>query len=681
MSKATKSAVPLFAAHTSASLTSRKAQLIGQTFSFVNSSTTDARVPSVPPPPTLVQATGGLFELVLESPDDTGGILMLDFDVYMNGVELDGDTLDKVTTKAGLKISTTISVGDLEPLTNYTFQVVGVNALSLCYFGEVAKSDAVQFRTTNTTPPGTPMIVPKRETGAGITLNLVNPRDTGGHPIVRYLLYYKESTDEGESDDEDNWILGYNGSVHEAEVPKLTSQTTYAFKFSVFNGFFESRNSSARMRSTTPPSAPGACASPRLVSATGGMLNVTWEPPNDDGGAAITGYLVTIALDSDGSGKVVQPVTGRSFAFYGLRQLSEYRVVVRAENSKGRGPESNPVTFSTLNGTAPAGAIDVVVQTTTGGAALIAFNEPIDLGGASPLDVIYRVLVDRENRLNLTSTDLQSTRASSLSGSARRLSGVGTQHRRLAAASYSGVLVGGLDPEVVYNIQILPISVFGSGSTTNAAPAMTTAPTVASKPLELASATVTGGSVTMTWTAPVDSGGALLKEYVLYMATTSSTGPFSVACVDTQTQCTVNRLAPATDYWFYVIARNEIGDSPPSSTASVTTNPISPPSAPANARIATVGHDSVDCTWEIPDDVGGNTIASYTVVVQSLDGASTVSIPETKTFTTMSSLAPSVAYSITLVRTREARGCAAHRVRVWRSHTTLALQRSNLVGC
>lgn len=570
---------------------------------------------------------------------------MQDFQVFMNNEKLDSDTLNKTVTKAGLRITTQLSVGDLAPLTTYRFQIVAVNALTVCYFDEVAKSEVLNLVTTEISPPGEPQIVPVRETGAGITLRLLDPRDKGGSEITRYLLYYKVN---GSSDDA--WALGYNGSAYQAVVAPLLLTTAYAFKLSVNNGFFESANSSEFVRQTTNVSAPGACAEATLLNATGGMLNVSWEFPLDNGGSEITQFIVTLSLDADGSRRDSRIVnTATHFAFYKLLPSTVYRIVVRAENRIDKGPESNPVTFNTTAGSAPAGSIGVDVLKTSGGAAVISFTEPQDLGGASPLDIIYRVFVNGENRLNLTAADLEKVRASAASRTSRRLTEFG-HHRRLAASTYTGVTIGGLDPGELYNIEVMPISAFGVSKDSGSTPAETEVPTAPSEPLALTLEQATGGSLTMKWDPPLDTGGVPLGEYTLFMATTSSVGPFSAVCIEARTLCTVSQLLPATRHWFYAVARNEIGESQPTSTVDALTVGVTPPSSPLNARVTMVDHNSVECAWDPPEDLGGSVIANYTVVVESLDGAFSRTATETSTRTAVPALASSTQYTVVLVR-------------------------------
>lgn len=75
---------------------------------------------------------------------------------------------------------------------------------------------------------------------------------------------------------------------------------------------------------------------PQSVSALGGIGwgTVKWAPPADDGGAAVTGYTVSV---SGGPTYDVGPST-RSKRFTGLSGNTDYTFTVRANNADGAGP-------------------------------------------------------------------------------------------------------------------------------------------------------------------------------------------------------------------------------------------------------------------------------------------------------------------------------------------------------
>lgn len=87
------------------------------------------------------------------------------------------------------------------------------------------------------------------------------------------------------------------------------------------------------------PSAPEA---PDAVTASAGegRATVHWKPPAFDGGAPVTGYVITPYRD----GKPQSPVTAGEGATQaevkGLAAGASYTFTVTAENMAGRGPES-----------------------------------------------------------------------------------------------------------------------------------------------------------------------------------------------------------------------------------------------------------------------------------------------------------------------------------------------------
>ena len=115
----------------------------------------------------------------------------------------------------------------------------------------------------------------------------------------------------------------------------------------------------------TPPGVPGDVT----ASAGDGKVKVTWSPPADDGGAPITGYVVT-ATHGASNFKANFPASATSGTIRGLVNGDDYAVTVMAKNAKGPGPASAPISV-TLGGSATP---------TTGGPGGGAGGDPV--GGA-----------------------------------------------------------------------------------------------------------------------------------------------------------------------------------------------------------------------------------------------------------------------------------------------------------
>ena len=95
------------------------------------------------------------------------------------------------------------------------------------------------------------------------------------------------------------------------------------------------------------PTAPGAPKSPKVSVRGTGTLDVSWEAPDSDGGAAVTGYRVQWkeAADSWTASEDVseEAATGTVHTIAGLRDGVEHTVRVIAVNDAGPGPASGAV--------------------------------------------------------------------------------------------------------------------------------------------------------------------------------------------------------------------------------------------------------------------------------------------------------------------------------------------------
>ncbi|ETP13776.1 hypothetical protein F441_11168 [Phytophthora nicotianae CJ01A1] len=640
MSSAISGTILLKYDHVTTSIISQSGRIMGQATTFTTLNTSEPTLPDLPPAPVLSISTGGMINVTLLSPEDTGGIPILDFSLYWDGQKLNEDSYVKTTSKVNyLQVRTFVSVPKLKALTTYNVSAVALNSLSLCNFGRVTTKPSSLFTTIKVTAPGAPLLVTYRTTGGGITMSMIDPHDTGGSEIQQYQLYYKRN------ESADPWQLVYNGPKHQATIARLNNSSDYAFVASVYNGEFTSMNSSVKVVRTSKNSPPGSCEAARLVNATGGMLKVEWDYPADNGGSEVTDFYATIASHSDGSGRTTVKTNTTSCAFYRLLAESSYDVVIRANNSYGLGPESPIVTFSTTKATPPEGIIDVTVQMTTGGAAEISFSEPIDLGGAISSDMMYSIYLDQDNTLNVSYDSLEES--SSFPIGTRRLSE--NIHRRLeTSTTFSNIVVGDMDPDTLYGIQILPISKYASGGISSTFAVETTSASIPSAPVGLSRDFGTGGSVSLSWGPPVDSGGIPLNEYTLSMSNVSKDGPSTKVYEDFQATTMIYKLLPGTTYWAYVTAWNDVGESPQSEILTFTTRSVTAPSAPQNLRVVTVGPTSIDCAWEMPSDIGGDAIDVYTITVVTGDPPIVLTFTTRQTFASLTGLSASTSYSISM---------------------------------
>jgi titin len=89
-----------------------------------------------------------------------------------------------------------------------------------------------------------------------------------------------------------------------------------------------------------PPGKPGK---PVVEDLTEETAFLRWTPPEDDGGAPITNYIVEMKHPGDKKWTVVDSkVPSMEFLVKGLTPETEYIFRVTAENKAGQGPPSDP---------------------------------------------------------------------------------------------------------------------------------------------------------------------------------------------------------------------------------------------------------------------------------------------------------------------------------------------------
>ena len=167
----------------------------------------------------------------------------------------------------------------------------------------------------------------------------------------------------------------------------------------------------------------------------------------------------------------------------------------------------------------------------------------------------------------------------------------------------------GLANGTTYYYDVAAVNSAGTGPLSTEASATPSA-TAPGKPTGL-SATPGNGSVSLSWTAPTNNGGASITKYNVYRATTSGaegTTPF--ATVTTGTTYTDGAASNGTTYYYQVTAVNSVGEGLKSSEVSAT--PATVPGQPGGLTAA-AGSGSVSLSWTAPISNGGAPITKYDV--------------------------------------------------------------------
>ena len=214
------------------------------------------------------------------------------------------------------------------------------------------------------------------------------------------------------------------------------------------------------------------------------------------------------------------------------------------------------------------------------------------------------------------------------------------------SASNNETVIAGLTPESQFCVAARAVNDVGPGLFSSATTVTTGRPTVPSVVRNLRTVRKTGGSVTVLWSPPLDTGGMLDTTYeVLHSlagegAAVSFIPPaamhFSRNCSGTNPLDVCVRLgglSAKTSYQLQVSASNLVGTGP-KSVLNVMTAEVGPPERPQDFRVLETTGGSVTFAWAAPFSNGGAAVTQYvlnyshsggsaTTVVQVQDGSQT----------------------------------------------------------
>jgi hypothetical protein len=160
------------------------------------------------------------------------------------------------------------------------------------------------------------------------------------------------------------------------------------------------------------------------------------------------------------------------------------------------------------------------------------------------------------------------------------------------------------------------------------------------------SASASNGSASVTFVAPVSTGGAIITLYTV----TASPGGAHTTTTSAVQPATMNGLTNGTAYTFTVTATNSVGTSV-ASVASTAVTPLGSPGAPTNVTSVS-GNGQATVAFVAPTDNGGAPITQY-IVTASPGGVTSTSTGAT-TGVVVSGLTNGTAYTFTVTATNSA---------------------------
>ncbi|KAH7481830.1 Titin [Phytophthora ramorum] len=591
----------------------------------LNVVTTSLQIPGPCPSPTILSTTGASIVLKLNPPLDDGGDRIRGYNVYMT-TEAVVDFVEVASTFGSDTIDTVeiLSSSELEnqpllPETRYIFKAVAVNLADICISvpSSLQLADATNATTAAASVPGPP---PSpyflKASGGMITMSLIKPFNMQGAELTGFLITI--TNDDGTS---------FTSSFETVDnvtydAAPLKASTSYSISAAVTTNLGTSSYSTSTIMNTTASSTPTPPRDIKVMSVTGSSAMMEWSLPRDSGGVDITGY--TIFLMPLGSQEERYALSS-STLLKDLIAETLYTVKVIATNADAKNSSrSVGATFKTQSPTPPSEPQGISSIFASGGAIEVAWNPPLDRGGGLLSSMGYKITIfsstscfdkaaeDSCSKCNSVKLSVEQHKLIKNSGYTYRMPCgriVSAKEPRMVKGTTSAVF-NGLNYSSTYYFGVQAINQAGRGDCTVFQGLRTTSQTPPSYPSNLRQLSATGGSVQLTWDAPLDTGGGPVVGYYVYrnyelLTPGYITPPF--------TDC--GGMMADTAYVYGVTAVNASLAEGAMTSTKISTETFSTPLPPTLSLTGRM-YNSLQVSVIPPCDTGGEGSLSYQYVVK-----------------------------------------------------------------
>ncbi|KAF0701201.1 Aste57867_8311 [Aphanomyces stellatus] len=312
---------------------------------------TDIPSPAQPPSaPTIVSQSGGAVTLTFTPPVDTGGVPLSDlsYAIYANNVlvaQISQADLVALTAASSssrqltslnlgireMKLSETgrrldsqagVVVGNLNPSTQYTFQITTISSTGGMSAGSTQQSGSTSL-PTKPGAPDPPLLV--KSTGGLLSFSWSPVKDDGGTSILNYILQVTNI--------DTMRVASCEGLIFQCTLSALDSSSNFIANLQAVNVIGASDVSTAISVATTSDSPPSPPTRLVLVDLEPTTAYIEWVAPMDSGGNSLTNYVVEL---STGGGTLFDqqvsppsdPSARISTTINGLTPQTQYSVAV-----------------------------------------------------------------------------------------------------------------------------------------------------------------------------------------------------------------------------------------------------------------------------------------------------------------------------------------------------------------
>lgn len=413
-------------------------------------------------------------------------------------------------------------------------------------------------------------------TGGSATLSWDAPLDFGGTDISSYEINFFAGYDTSTKFKQLISNASSKATTLTAKASGLNATTTYGFSVVPVNDISTCVDASVFASYAVVYATTGSISAPEVpydlnVSlSTAGMQVISWSPTTDRGGDPIVRYVLFSDTDT-----TLYSGTQTTFMRGSLQPNTMYGYAVLASNSAGTSMRS-PVIFRKTSTfvTVPGTATNLIRLASTGGSIVFTWTAPLDLGG----DVLLGYRIFRNGA---------------------QLPFLGLLYYQSTTYTDANDLVA--EQEYLYVVQAVNPS--GAAVKSEALTARTTVATVPAVPVGTSVAAV-GGSLTLSWLKPNDTGGVPLESFNVTIA---KGGALVFEKLTLDTLVLYYGIEANTNYTISVTAKNKIGYGPVV-VRLVRNGNATRPQAPRPPELVSFSSQSVVLALRGPLDSGGANI-------------------------------------------------------------------------
>ncbi|GMT25440.1 hypothetical protein PFISCL1PPCAC_16735 [Pristionchus fissidentatus] len=416
----------------------------------------------------------------------------------------------------------------------------------------------------------------------GCELDWKAPDDDGGADISHYVVEKQDAAT-------GRWTQCGESPNTKFKVDDLTPGHEYKFRVKAVNRYGESDplEGNKSIVAKDPFDTADKPGTPEITDWDKDHADLTWTPPQDDGGAPVEGYLVEYKAGPVGdwiAGPQV-PADQLNATVDHLKPGQTYQFRVKAINKAGQSSPSDPSRTLVAKARFLPPKIDRAMFNDTRVRAGMTINFDVNVEG-EPVPKIEWFL----NSSKIGSSDR--TRIDNLTDNNTKLSTKDSSRNDSGTYKIVATNEVGKD-EAEVNVNVLDIPGEPKGP--------------------LKANDITKDGCVLNWRPPEDDGGSPITSYIVEK---EEDGGRWVPCGETSdTSLKVGRLSEGHEYNFRVKAVNKQGQSKPLAMhdSIIAKNPYDEPGEPTDVVPVDWDKDHVDLEWKPPANDGGAPIEGYIV--------------------------------------------------------------------